>query len=157
VPFFISAMNRPKHRAAARYKHVVKGAHTFREVEARIEQEEFSGTAFEVFHEAYMAVIRRADYKDFWSWGSVPIPVLRALGLPDEDKGIDAIGANQLGDYDSTQCKFKTGRPTLVWGDDEIGRFFGLSDSGAWRKSMGGYGIGTKLLGRACSQRFVKP
>ena len=90
VPFFVSTVNRPKHRAAARYKHVVKGAHTFREVEARIEQieeEKSKGDAFEVFSEAYVATQLQTEYQEFWPWGTVPLPVRRAVYMGNPDKG----------------------------------------------------------------------
>lgn len=122
-------MNRPKHRAAARYKYIVKGAHTFREVEARIEQiegEKSKGDAFEVFNEAHVATQLQTEYQEFWPWGTVPLPVRKAVYMRKPDKGSDGIGAKHRGTYDSFQSKFRTGRPTLLF--DEVSNFGWLSD-----------------------------
>ena len=62
-----------------------------------------------------------------WPHGSVPLDILKNLGLTVLDKGVDGVLQTLLGQFNAYQVKFRTGRPSLTW--RELSTFFGLTDS----------------------------
>ena len=85
------------------------------------------GDAFEVFAEAYLATQRKHDAAQVWPHGSVPLDILKNLGLTQSDQGVDGVLQTLLGEFDAYQIKFRTGRPALTW--RELSTFIGLADS----------------------------
>ena len=106
------------------------GLKTFADLEARIAalpEEKARGDAFEVFAEAYRATQRKHDAAHLWPHGSVPLDVLKKLGLTQQDQGVDGVLQTLLGQFDAYQVKFRAGRPLLTW--RELSTFIGLADS----------------------------
>ena len=102
----------------------------FAELERRIAalpDEQSRGAAFEVFAEAYLATQRKYDAAQVWPHDSVPLDILKNLGLSQQDRGVDGVLQTLLGQFDAYQVKFRTGRPSLTW--RELSTFFGLTDS----------------------------
>ena len=85
------------------------------------------GAAFEVFAEAYLATQRKYDAAQVWPHGSVPLDILKNLGLTQQDQGVDGVLQTLLGQFNAYQIKFRTGRPSLTW--RELSTFIGLADS----------------------------
>ena len=94
---------------------------------AALPDEQSRGAAFEVFAEAYLATQRKYDAAQVWPHGSVPLDILKNLGLTMQDKGVDGVLQTLLGQFNAYQVKFRTGRPSLTW--RELSTFFGLTDS----------------------------
>jgi superfamily II DNA or RNA helicase len=106
------------------------GLSTFAELEQRIAalpDEQSRGAAFEVFAEAYLATQRKHDAAQVWPHGSVPLDLLKNLGLTQQDQGVDGVLQTLLGQFNAYQIKFRTGRPSLTW--RELSTFIGLADS----------------------------
>ncbi len=106
------------------------GLKTFAELETRIaalSEEKARGDAFEVFAEAYLATQRKHDAAHVWPHGSMPLDVLKNLGLTQQDQGVDGVLQTLLGQFDAYQVKFRAGRPALTW--RELSTFIGLADS----------------------------
>ena len=106
------------------------GLSTFAELEQRIAalpDEQSRGAAFEVFAEAYLATQRKHDAAQVWPHGSVPLDILKNLGLTHQDQGVDGVLQTLLGQFNAYQIKFRTGRPALTW--RELSTFIGLADS----------------------------
>lgn len=106
------------------------GLTTFSELETRIAalpDRRTRGDAFEVFAEAYLATQRKHDAASVWPLNSVPLRILRTLGLATKDYGVDGIFQTQLGTFNAYQVKFRDGRPALTW--RELSTFMGLADS----------------------------
>src|ERR1017187_10426137 len=102
----------------------------FVELERRIAalpDEQSRGAAFEVFAEAYLATQRKYDATQVWPHGSVPLDILKNLGLTQQDQGVDGVLQTLLGQFNAYQIKFRTGRPSLTW--RELSTFIGLADS----------------------------
>ena len=106
------------------------GLTSFAELEQKIAalpDEQSRGAAFEVFAEAYLATQRKYDAAQVWPHGSVPLDVLKNLGLTQQDQGVDGVLQTLLGQFNAYQIKFRTGRPALTW--RELSTFIGLADS----------------------------
>jgi len=103
---------------------------SFAELEQKIAtlpDEKTRGDAFEVFAEAYLATQRKHDAAHVWPHDSVPLDILKSLGLTQQDQGVDGVLQTLLGQFDAYQVKFRTGRPSLTW--RELSTFIGLADS----------------------------
>ncbi len=94
---------------------------------AALPDEQSRGAAFEVFAEAYLATQRKHDAAQVWPHGSVPLDILKNLGLTQQDQGVDGVLQTLLGQFNAYQVKFRTGRPALTW--RELSTFIGLADS----------------------------
>src|SRR5450755_1690777 len=111
-------------------RHLFAGLASFAELEQKIAalpDEQSRGAAFEVFAEAYLATQRKHDAAQVWPHGSVPLDILKNLGLSQQDRGVDGVLQTLLGQFNAYQIKFRTGRPSLTW--RELSTFFGLTDS----------------------------
>jgi predicted helicase len=111
-------------------RQLFSGLTSFAEFESKIAalpDEQSRGAAFEVFAEAYLATQRKYDAAQVWPHGSVPLDILKNLGLTVQDKGVDGMLQTLLGQFNAYQVKFRTGRPSLTW--RELSTFFGLTDS----------------------------
>jgi len=93
---------------------------------AALPDEKSRGDAFEVFAEAYLATQRKHDAAQVWPHGSVPLDILKNLGLSQQDQGVDGVLQTLLGQFNAYQVKFRTGRPALTW--RELSTFIGLAD-----------------------------
>lgn len=105
------------------------GLSIFAELEQKIAalpDEKSRGDAFEVFAEAYLATQRKHDAAQVWPHGSVPLDILKNLGLSQQDQGVDGVLQTLLGQFNAYQVKFRTGRPALTW--RELSTFIGLAD-----------------------------
>lgn len=131
VPITQSPQQHPKH---ARTHFFLKSGlfhnlSNFSELEARIaalHSDQERGSAFEVFAEAYFATQRITQAKQVWPEQAIPTQILRQLGMPSLDKGIDGIFETLENELVGYQVKFRTGRPSLSW--TELSTFFGLAD-----------------------------
>ena len=111
-------------------RHLFSGLTSFAELESKIAalpDEKSRGDAFEVFAEAYLATQRKHDAAQVWPHGSVPLDILKNLGLSQQDQGVDGVLQTLLGQFNAYQIKFRTGRPSLTW--RELSTFIGLADS----------------------------
>jgi superfamily II DNA or RNA helicase len=111
-------------------RHLFAGVTSFAELEQKIvalPDEKSRGAAFEVFAEAYLATQRKHDAAQVWPHGSVPLDLLKNLGLSQQDQGVDGVLQTLLGQFNAYQIKFRTGRPALTW--RELSTFIGLADS----------------------------
>ncbi len=111
-------------------RQLFSGLTTFAELESKIAalpDEQSRGAAFEVFAEAYLATQRKHDAAHVWPHGSVPLDLLKNLGLTQQDQGVDGVLQTLLGQFNAYQVKFRTGRPSLTW--RELSTFIGLADS----------------------------
>src|ERR1039457_6939085 len=111
-------------------RHLFAGLISFAELEQKIAalpDEQSRGAAFEVFAEAYLATQRKHDAAQVWPHGSVPLDLLKNLGLTQQDQGVDGVLQPLLGQFNAYQVKFRTGRPALTW--RELSTFIGLADS----------------------------
>ena len=111
-------------------RHLFSGVTSFAELESKIAalpDEQSRGAAFEVFAEAYLATQRKYDAAQVWPHGSVPLDILKNLGLTQQDQGVDGVLQTLLGQFNAYQIKFRTGRPALTW--RELSTFIGLADS----------------------------
>jgi superfamily II DNA or RNA helicase len=111
-------------------RHLFSGLTSFAELEQKIAalpDEQSRGAAFEVFAEAYLATQRKYDAAQVWPHGSVPLDILKNLGLTQQDQGVDGMLQTLLGQFNAYQIKFRTGRPSLTW--RELSTFIGLADS----------------------------
>jgi superfamily II DNA or RNA helicase len=111
-------------------RHLFAGLTSFAELESKIAalpDEQSRGDAFEVFAEAYLATQRKHDAAQVWPHGSVPLDILKKLGLTQQDQGVDGVLQTLLGQFNAYQIKFRTGRPSLTW--RELSTFIGLADS----------------------------
>jgi predicted helicase len=111
-------------------RHLFSGLTSFAELEQKIAalpDEQSRGAAFEVFAEAYLATQRKYDAAQVWPHGSVPLDILKNLGLTQQDQGVDGVLQTLLGQFNAYQIKFRTGRPALTW--RELSTFIGLADS----------------------------
>jgi predicted helicase len=111
------AMPKAKHPKAAAYarSHLFAGLTNFAELEARIAalpDEQARGAAFEVFAEAYLATQRKHDAAQVWPHGSVPLDLLKNLGLTQSDQGVDGVLQTLLGEF--SQNPEISGRPAVV-------------------------------------------
>ncbi len=107
---------------------------TFEQFEERIialPTERARGAAFEVFAEAWLATQRISQARKIWPADSVPSEIQTKLRLPLKDMGVDGVFDTALDEYVCYQAKYRTGRPSLAWG--EIATFFGLADFAAQR------------------------
>jgi len=111
-------------------RHLFAGLTSFADLEQKIAalpDEQSRGAAFEVFAEAYLATQRKYDAAQIWPHGSVPLDILKKLGLTQQDQGVDGVLQTLLGQFNAYQIKFRTGRPSLTW--RELSTFIGLADS----------------------------
>jgi superfamily II DNA or RNA helicase len=111
-------------------RQLFSGLTSFAELESRIAalpDEQSRGDAFEVFAEAYLATQRKHDAAQVWPHNSVPLDLLKNLGLTQQDQGVDGVLQTLLGEFNAYQVKFRTGRPALTW--RELSTFIGLADS----------------------------
>ena len=111
-------------------RHLFSGVASFAELEVKIAalpDEKSRGDAFEVFAEVYLATQRKYDAAQVWPHGSVPLDILKNLGLTQQDQGVDGVLQTLLGQFNVYQIKFRTGRPSLTW--RELSTFIGLADS----------------------------
>ena len=125
-------MPKAKHFKAAAYVQckLFAGLTGFAQLEARIAalpDEQSRGAAFEVFAEAYLATQRKHDAAQVWPHSSVPLDILKNLGLMQQDQGVDGVLQTLLGQFNAYQIKFRIGRPALTW--RELSTFIGLADS----------------------------
>jgi superfamily II DNA or RNA helicase len=106
------------------------GLTSFAELESKIAalpDEKSRGDAFEVFAEAYLVTQRKYDAAQVWPHSSIPLDLLKNLGLTQQDQGVDGVLQTLLGQFNAYQIKFRTGRPALTW--RELSTFIGLADS----------------------------
>ena len=111
-------------------RHLFAGLTSFAGLESKIAalpDEQSRGAAFEVFAEAYLATQRKHDAAQVWPHSSVPLDILKNLGLTQQDQGVDGVLQTLLGQFNAYQVKFRTGRPSLTW--RELSTFIGLADS----------------------------
>jgi predicted helicase len=111
-------------------RQLFSGLTSFAELEQKIAalpEEKSRGDAFEVFAEAYLATQRKHDAAQVWPHSSVPLDILKNLGLTQSDQGVDGVLQTLLGEFDAYQVKYRTGRPALTW--RELSTFIGLADS----------------------------
>ena len=111
-------------------RYLFAGLTNFAELESRIAalpEEKARGDAFEVFAEAYLATQRKHDAAQVWPHDSVPLNILKNLGLTESDQGVDGVMQTLLGHFNAYQIKFRTGRLALTW--RELSTFIGLADS----------------------------
>ena len=111
-------------------RHLFAGLTSFAGLESKIAalpDEQSRGAAFEVFAEAYLATQRKHDAAQVWPHSSVPLDILKNLGLTQQDQGVDGVLQTLLGKFAAYQIKFRTGRPSLTW--RELSTFIGLADS----------------------------
>jgi superfamily II DNA or RNA helicase len=111
-------------------RHLFAGLTSFAGLEQKIAalpDEQSRGAAFEVFAEAYLTTQRKHDAAQVWPHGSVPLDILKNLGLTQQDQGVDGVLQTLLGQFNAYQIKFRTGRPALTW--RELSTFIGLADS----------------------------
>ena len=132
-------MPNAQHPKAASFvgQKLFSGVTTFAELEARVAalpDEQARGNAFEVFAEAYLATQRKYDAADVWPLIVVPTNILKMLGLPAKDLGVDGIFKTLLGHFNAYQVKFRTNRPALTW--HELSTFMGLADSPQFRSRV---------------------
>ena len=123
-----------RHSKAAVFAHsrLFAGLESFDELETRIEQlptPQERGAAFEVFAEAYLATVRRADFSEVYPQDSAPVGRLKKVGLTTHDLGADgvALSPEPLGECSGYQVKFRSRRTSLTWTD--LSTFFGQCDS----------------------------
>jgi superfamily II DNA or RNA helicase len=125
-------MARAQHRKASEFiqKKLFANVCAFADLEQRIAalpDEQSRGAAFEVFAEAYLATQRKHDAAHVWPHSSMPLDILKNLGLTQQDQGVDGVLQTLLGEFNAYQVKFRTGRPSLTW--RELSTFIGLADS----------------------------
>ena len=75
-------------------RHLFSGLTSFAGLEQKIAalpDEQSRGAAFEVFAEAYLATQRKYDAAQVWPHGSVPLDILKNLGLTQQDQGVDGV------------------------------------------------------------------
>jgi len=128
-PAFQATARHPKAKYFVQ-RHLFAGLTSFAELESKIAalpDEKSRGDAFEVFAEAYLATQRKYDAAQVWPHGSVPLDILKNLGLTQQDQGVDGVLQTLLGQFNAYQIKFRTGRPSLTW--RELSTFIGLADS----------------------------
>src|ERR1039458_2744889 len=78
------------------------GLTSFAELESKIAalpDEQARGAAFEVFAEAYLATQRKHDAAQVWPHGSIPLDILKNLGLSQQDQGVDGVLQTLLGQF----------------------------------------------------------
>jgi len=108
---------------------IFDGLESFRELETRIvalPTAQERGAAFEVFAEAYLAVLAVEKAKAVWPGSRIPPTLRKRLALRTADMGVDGIIETQLGEVHAYQAKFRTGRPSLNW--TELSTFIGIAD-----------------------------
>ena len=108
---------------------IFDGLESFRELEARmvaLPTAQERGAAFEVFAEAYLAVLSVEKAKAVWPGSRIPPTLRKRLALRTADMGVDGIIETQLGEVHAYQAKFRTGRPSLNW--TELSTFIGIAD-----------------------------
>src|ERR1035437_5167204 len=96
-------------------RHLFSGLTSFAELESKIAalpDEQSRGAAFEVFAEAYLATQRKQDAAQVWPHGSVPLDLLKNLGLTQQDQGVDGVLQTLLGEF--SQNPEISGRPAVV-------------------------------------------
>ena len=92
--------------AALVHSQLFAGLTSFAQLETRIAalpDEKARGDAFEVFAEAYLATQRKHDAAHVWPHSSLPLDLLKNLGLTPQDQGVD--GVLQLCSASSTPAK----------------------------------------------------
>jgi hypothetical protein len=100
-------------------RHLFSGLTSFAELEQKIAalpDEQSRGAAFEVFAEAYLATQRKYDAAQVWPHDSVPLDILKNLGLTQQDQDVDGVLQTLLGQFNAYQIKFRTGRPVMACG-----------------------------------------
>lgn len=115
---------------SALVRSALSGLKSFRELEQRIESLATSnerGDVFEVFAEAYLAAVRKHDFRSVYPQDSAPAKKLRYVGLTRKDLGADGVAESILGGWCAYQVKFRSGRQGLNW--EEMATFFGQADS----------------------------
>jgi predicted helicase len=110
-------MPKAKHTKAAAYvqSKLFAGLNSFAELESKIAalpDEQARGAAFEVFAEAYFATERKHDAAQVWPHGSVPLDILKKLGLTQQDQGVDGVLQTLLGEF--SQNPEISGHPAVV-------------------------------------------
>ena len=108
---------------------IFDGLESFRELEARIialPTAQERGAAFEVFVEAYLAVLAIEKAQAVWPGSRIPATLRQRLALRIADMGVDGIIETQLGEVHAYQAKFRSGRPSLNW--TELSTFIGIAD-----------------------------
>ncbi|GAA6173429.1 hypothetical protein NBRC116592_30990 [Colwellia sp. KU-HH00111] len=126
-------MDLPKHIKSTKYysKGLFEGLNSFKELELRIQKISIAkdkGDSFEVFAEAYIATEPTLQAEEVWSFENIPLKIKNLLNInTSNDKGIDGVYLNKLGQYSTYQVKFRSYRKSLTW--DELSTFIGLSDS----------------------------
>ncbi|MCJ7637155.1 MAG: hypothetical protein MUO21_06660, partial [Nitrososphaeraceae archaeon] len=64
--------------------------------------------------------------KQVWLYDEIPYDLIKKLGIPEKDKGIDLVLLTQDGKYYAIQCKFRNNINVVIpWG--ELGTFVGMS------------------------------
>ena len=107
---------------------IFDGLKSFRELETRISAlptAQERGAAFEVFAEAYLAVLAVEKAQAVWPGSRIPPTLRKRLALRTADMGVDGIIETQLGEVHAYQAKFRTGRPSLNW--TELSTFIGIA------------------------------
>src|ERR1035437_2095164 len=108
-------------------RHLFSGLTRFAELESKIAalpDEQSRGAAFEVFAEAYLATQRKYDAAQVWPHGSVPLDILKNLGLTQSDQGGGGVLQPLRGNFAPYKIKSRPGPPPLTW--RELSTFIGL-------------------------------
>lgn len=82
------------------------------------------------------APVYRTALKKVWLLRQAPLGVLRAIGLPRNDRGIDLIAQHCDGTYWVIQAKYRTEEDAAL-GWEELSTFFGLSSAPRRHISLG--------------------
>ena len=110
----------------------------FAEFEAhvtRLPTEQERGDAFERFVHAYLLLKREFALTDVWPISKTPLRVLKKLGLPRQDVGVDFVAWRRDGALWAVQAKFRIDRLPVTW--SELSTFAGASQRAAHRLLIG--------------------
>jgi predicted helicase len=125
-------MEKPKHSKASFSSHqkFFQDISNFDQLESRISSlptNKEKGDAFEIFAEAYLVTQPLIQAEIVWPFNSIPLQIKERFGLhTGNDMGVDGIFKTNLNEFNAYQAKFRSGRPSLNWG--ELSTFMGLTD-----------------------------
>ena len=113
-------VSRARHRSANHFSAsgLFSGLTSFTELEQLISElrtAQERGDAFEVFAEAYLATQPIRGAAEVWPGNTAPNAVLKQLGLPFADMGVDGVYRTNDDVLTPYQAKFRSGRRKLRW------------------------------------------